>query len=175
VGTAGVACGLLAPCATTAEALLGIGTAACADGDCTNEIQASSQAAQSVLNFPTFKRGLEIERLLGGNLARNNPVIDFWDKASGVARSIKSINLHAKTYQTLSRLTGTVQRYINTLANWSGKQSWAGVDIQPGLVKTRELLLAIPPGATQEHLNALYQLQHSALEQGVVLTLVTVP
>jgi RHS repeat-associated protein len=147
----------------------------CIDGDCGNEIQATSKVAKSIWDLSPFKRGFGIEKLLGGNLPPNYPVIDYWNKATGLVRSIKSINLQAATYQTISRLIGTVQGYINTLANWSGNQNWAGVKIQSGEIATRELLLAIPLGATQEQLNALYQLQHSALEQGIILTLVTIP
>ena len=44
VGSVGVACGTVAPCAAAAETALGIGTAACADGDCTNEVSALTQA-----------------------------------------------------------------------------------------------------------------------------------
>lgn len=51
VGAAGVACGTVAPCAAAAETALGIGTAACADGDCTNEVAALTQ-----VDLPAIER-----------------------------------------------------------------------------------------------------------------------
>ncbi|NUM46266.1 MAG: hypothetical protein HUU38_16305 [Anaerolineales bacterium] len=164
-----------AACYEAATAGGTVAAAACSDGDCGNEAAAIQQTAQSVWDLNPFERGREIETMLGHNLAQNNPVIDYWNNVTGLARSIKSIDLGAQTYQSISRLTSTVQGYINTLANWSGNQSWAGVDIYSTQVTTRELLLAIPTGATQAQLDALYQLQASALQQGIVLTIVVVP
>jgi hypothetical protein len=44
VGSVGVLCGLVAPCAAAVEPVLGIGTVACADGNCTNEAQLAQSA-----------------------------------------------------------------------------------------------------------------------------------
>ncbi|MCB9432689.1 MAG: PKD domain-containing protein [Ardenticatenaceae bacterium] len=52
-GSAGVGllgCSTVAPCAAAAETALGIGTTACADGDCTNEASLLGQAVQNGVN-----------------------------------------------------------------------------------------------------------------------------
>lgn len=67
-----------------------------------------------------FDRGVAIENALGRSqyLAQNFPVIDRWQ--NGIATSIKSIDLMAKSYQNTATLTQTIQGYINKLANWQG-------------------------------------------------------
>jgi filamentous hemagglutinin len=104
-------------------------------------------------------------------LASNFPVVDRFQ--NGVATSIKSIDLLAKSYQNISTLTRTVQGYVNTLANWKGA-TWGNVAIQADQIMGRELLLAIPPNASEAQLQALQELQIWALEQGVTLTLTTI-
>jgi hypothetical protein len=92
---------------------------------------------------------------------------------NGIATSIKSIDLMAKSYQNIATLTRTVQGYVNTLANWQGAR-WGGVTIDASQIVGREVILAIPPNASAAQLQALQQLQQWALNQGVTLTLVTV-
>jgi filamentous hemagglutinin len=118
--------------------------------------------------------GAEIENMLGRSpqLARNFPVIDRFE--NGVATSIKSLDLGAKSYQNIGALTRTVQGYVNTLANWRGAY-WGGVPIENHQIVGREVLLAVPPGASQAQLNALLQLQEWAATQGVTLNVVVVP
>ena len=181
-GGALLGCSAIAPCASVAETTLSIGSVACADGDCGNEANAIGQvaqgtvrAAQNVWNLNPFARGNVIERMLGGNLVRNNPTIDFWDDVTGTARSIKSIDLNAATYQNINNLTNKVQGYINSLVNWPGTQNWNNVRILSGQVQVKEVLLAIPPNPTAAQLAALQQLQQSALNNHVVLSLVTIP
>ena len=102
-------------------------------------------------------RGAAIEDLLGRNLARNNPIIDIWDRATGVATSIKSIDLLSKSYQNISTLTSTVQGYVQELAGFNG-QNWAGQVITAGQIMGRELSLGIPAGYSQAQMNALNNL-----------------
>ncbi|MRR31689.1 hypothetical protein EG834_15470, partial [bacterium] len=80
---------------------------ACADGDCGNEIQLSAKLGQDVWKMNPFTRGGEIESTLGRspNLAQNFPVIDRYN--NGLATSIKSLDLGAKSYQNLTTLTRT--------------------------------------------------------------------
>jgi len=172
-GAGMLACSAVAPCAAAGEAVLGIGTKACADGDCTNEVQAASQTLKSVWDLNPFKRGVEIENMLGRSpqLAQNFPVIDRWE--NGVATSIKSIDLMAESYQNIGTLSRTVQGYINTLANWQGA-TWGNFSIQANQFVGRQLQLAIPPNASQAQLQALMQLRQSALNQGVTLILTTI-
>lgn len=173
-GTGLLACSTIAACATAAEAALGISTAACRDGNCTNEAEMVARSAQSVWNKNRLQRGVEIENMLGRspNLSQNFPVIDRFQ--NGVVTSIKSIDLGAESYQNINTLTNTVRGYVNTLANWRGAD-WAHTVIRPGDIATREVLLAIPPGASQAQINVLLQLQQWAATQGVTLNVVVVP
>jgi RHS repeat-associated protein len=156
-------------------------TAACADGDCTNEanaavqtVQGAAQAAQSVWRLNPFQRGVAIENMLGRSpqLAQNFPVIDRFE--NGVATSIKSMDLNAASYQNIGTLTSRVQGYVNTLANWQGAR-WGDVRILADQITGREVLLAIPPGASQAQMAALQQLQQWATTINVTLNITVVP
>jgi RHS repeat-associated protein len=146
---------------------------ACADGDCGNEIQLSAKLGQDAWKMDNLTRGKIIESAIGRSPQRvqNFPTIDRFE--NGIATSIKSIDLTAKSYQSVETLTRTVQGYINALANWQGAR-WGGVTIQANQIAGRELILAIPPNASQAQLQSLQQLQQWALDQGVTLTLTTV-
>lgn len=153
------------------------------DGDCTNEAQAITQRSievsrvspttQNVCNMNPLARGVAIEYMLGRSpeLARNFPVIDRFQ--NGVATSIKSIDLAARTYQNTNNLTRVIQGYIKSLANWQGA-NWGDVIIKASDITSRELLLAISPNSSETQMQALLQLQDWALNQGVTLTLMMI-
>jgi len=135
---------------------------------------ATAATAASPWTLPALQRGQVIEDMLGRSpfLARNFPVIDRF--VNGVATSIKSIDLRAANFQNISTLTRTVQGYINTLATWQGAV-WGGFEVRGADIVGRELLLAIPPGATPAQVAALQQLQQWAQTVGVTLNIVVVP
>lgn len=152
---------------------------ACADGDCTNEVDSVARTSQSVQSsvwqLNPYDRGVAIENMLGrsSNLVQNFPVIDRFQ--NGVATSIKSLDLGAKSYQNVSTLTRTVQGYVDTLANWQGQPTfWGGVRIFPNQITARVLELAIPTNATQAQLSALQQIQQNALNVGVNVQIIPI-
>jgi filamentous hemagglutinin len=100
-------------------------------------------------------------------LAPNFPVIDRFE--SGVATSIKSLDLGANSYQDLSRLNTKVEGYVNELAKWEGVE-FGRVTIRRDQIRDRELLLAIPNVSTEAQRALLRSLQDWALSQGVRLT-----
>jgi filamentous hemagglutinin len=183
VTTVGVGSGsAIVGSASTAQAATAGAGAACADGDCTNEAQAvirgsqnAVQTVQSVWKLDPLKRGQEIERMLGRSpqLSQNFPVIDRFE--NGVATSIKSIDLGANSYQNIGTLTSTVRGYVSELANWQGVRSWGNFGIGPSDIRARELLLAIPSGATEAQMTALRALQQWAANVGVVVNVTVVP
>ena len=120
-----------------------------------------------------FQRGREIEDRLGQNLPEGFPTIDRF--ANGVATSIKSINLADKTYQRVSALASKVKGYVNDVSGFVG-ESYGGVRIDASMITSRELVIAIPSGATQQQLQALAQVQQWAanLPVPVVVKIVTV-
>lgn len=151
-----------------------VSNALCADGDCTNEVNAAIRTARSVWEMNPLQRGLEIENMLGrsSGLPQNFPVIDRF--SNGVATSIKSIDLSAASYQNVNTLSSVVRGYVNTLANWQGTY-WGGFEVRASDIVAREVLLAIPPGATEAQMAALQQLQQWATTVGVNLNIVVVP
>lgn len=124
-------------------------------------------APTSVWAMNAFERGIEIEQRLGGYMG-NFPTIDKF--INGVATSIKSIDLMAKSYQNTNTLTNTIQGYVNTLASFQGAQ-WGRFNIAANEITSRVLQLAIPPGASQAQLNAIEQLKQWALTQGVEISI----
>lgn len=149
-------------------------SSACGDGNCTDEVETAVRTVRSVWELHPLKRGVEIENMLGRSpeLSQNFPVIDRFH--NGVATSIKSIDLSAKSYQDVGALTSKVTGYVNSLANWQGAR-WAGTVIRTSQITGRELLLAIPPGATEAQMAALQELQQSATSVGVTLNITVVP
>ena len=135
----------------------------------------AAQTTQSVWRLDPLKRGQEIEKMLGRSpqLTQNFPVIDRFD--NGMATSIKSIDLRATSYQNIGQLTSTVKGYVSKLANWQGVYRWGSTSIAPAEITARELLLAIPQGATQTQLAALQQLQQWAATVGVTVNVTVIP
>lgn len=81
---------------------------------------------------------------LTGMKSKNFPVIDAFERATGVATSIKSLdpfNVKGGTKHIASRLKG----YIDDLANFK-KRAWGGDRIEPGDIKKKVLELGLPDG-----------------------------
>jgi hypothetical protein len=133
--------------------------------------------AGSVWNQNPLQRGQTIETQLGRSpqLVNNFPVIDRFE--NGTATSIKSIDLTTNTYQNIANLTNKIRSYGNTLAGWqgTGEAGWGGVVITNEAIVQRELLLAVPPNATQSQLAALQQLQTWGQSIGIQINIVVVP
>ncbi len=133
---------------------------------CTNEIALSAKIGQNVWKMNPFARGWKIEGAIGRSpgLVSNFPTIDRFE--NGVATSIKSIDLGAKSYQNLQTLNNTLQGYVTKVANFNGA-TYGGTTIEASDITGRQLLLAIPPNATEEQLNVIKQVTTWAAEQGV--------
>ncbi|MFO0907108.1 MAG: hypothetical protein U0794_01865 [Isosphaeraceae bacterium] len=117
-------------------------------------------------------RGTIIEQRLGQNLPQNFPTIDRFE--NGIATSIKSVDLAAKSYLKPGNLMRLVRGYINKVADFQGR-NWAGVNIKPGDIAGRGLDLAIPPGtATPEQLQVLQALIQFGRDRGVNVRIVEI-
>ena len=128
VGAAGVACGLTPTCAVTAEAGLGIGGAASADGDPTNEINAIAESAKSVSD--------KLSRyLLNPEHAEGSSKAEWFKRALGyteenMADLAKQIVFHQETamateltehgqkYEQLINIVGMNGKSIDVLFVW---------------------------------------------------------
>lgn len=115
-------------------------------------------------------RGQAIHKLLGANLPYGFPVIDKMDWATGVATSIKSINLADKTYQKASKLRALLKDYLNDLANFKGK-TFDHVTVTAEQVKQKVLEVAIPPSLryrpTRAQLEVMDEIKKAAEEMGI--------
>jgi RHS repeat-associated protein len=124
-----------------------------------------------------FQRGVAIENQLGRSpqLTQNFPTIDRF--VNGTATSIKSLDLSAPTYQDVSNLARTVQRYIDTMAAYQGQPTlWGNVAIQPGQITARAIDLVIPAsGTSPAQLAMLQQMQRYAASAGVTLNIIKMP
>ncbi|PNW08372.1 MULTISPECIES: hypothetical protein [Microbacterium] len=129
----------------------------------------ADKLAKSPWPFGPSPRGFAIEARLGGNLPASFPTIDRFNDATGVATSIKSIDLASKTYLVPSRLRGTLRGYIDRLAEFKGA-TWGGREIDDIAIQGRELQLAVPRTATAEQQAVLNSMKDYALEKGVRLT-----
>ena len=103
--------------------------------------EAAETIAPSIWENGWAARGLHIEQALGGNLPPGFPVVDRF--TDGIVTSIKSIDLRAATYQNEARLTSRLNRYVDKVANFSGR-AFGSMTISEEEINGRVLHLAIP-------------------------------
>lgn len=157
-------------------------TTAKAAGDIYLSITATAEApaAASPWLLNPFARGRVIEQQLGANLPSNFPTIDRF--ANGIATSIKSLDLSAKSYQSASAVTRLVNGYVDKVAMYTGQATpWAGVAIQSSQITARALNLAVPATAaggiagSAAQVQALQDAVTRAWSLGVQLIITPVP
>lgn len=128
--------------------------------------QLFKSAGNSLWKITALQRGFVYEEML--NLAgkfrvSNYPVIDAFYK--GIATSIKTLDLGAKTYlkdnAVLNKLTG----YVDDLASFEGT-NFAGVDTRNAITK-KVLEVGIPKGATSAQVNQINKAIEYASEKGI--------
>ncbi len=111
-----------------------------------------------------FTRGNQIEVALGHNMRTNNyPVIDRFSK--GIATSIKSTNLFARSYQNTKRLENLLTGYVNRLANFQGGP-WGADNVTN--ISGRQLMLVIPRGGgTPAQMQVIQNVTNHGVSVGV--------
>ncbi|MFZ2095400.1 MAG: RHS repeat-associated core domain-containing protein [Anaerolineales bacterium] len=128
VGTTGLLCAATVPgCVKTVETALGIGTAACADGDCTNEINASSQVLQNAAQTAQSVTDKLTRYLLNPNHPRGSTMAIWYKNALGFTQEnmgdlAKQIVFDPKTaYITEVTQFGTKYNQIISIMGANGK------------------------------------------------------
>ncbi len=116
-------------------------------------------------------RGFVYEVAAGGNLVKNYPVIDKFIK--GVATSIKTLDLKAKTYQTASNVYGKLKGYIDDLYEFQGAVK-GGVNTTNGAIKEKVLDVAIPKGATAKQIEMIQKAIDYGASKGIKVKVNTV-
>ena len=108
----------------------------------------------SVWSMGVATRGFAIEVKLKADLSPAFRTIDSWNPKTGVARSIKSIDLNSPSYRDPRKLESTLKGYLNEIANFQGARGYTRqgqrLNITPGAIKKRELDIAIPGKPTKE-------------------------
>jgi RHS repeat-associated protein len=108
------------------------------------------------------ERGRQIEEALatrfGGGLPGTFPTIDRF--ANGVATSVKSLDLAARTYQNVGALTSRLTGFVNDLASFTGK-------VQGSEVTSKVLELVVPQGANAAQMQAIQKVAEYAKTLGV--------
>ncbi|MEU8261967.1 pre-peptidase C-terminal domain-containing protein [Micromonospora sp. NPDC048999] len=138
---------------------------------------AALKGGSSVWKLNQFERGLEIEKRLGGNLRPGFPTIDRFTPSTGAATSIKSVDLTAKTYQNASQLTSRLKGYVDKVAGFAKESpvTWGGDTYTKGMVRARELEVAIPHGtATAAQQNVLNQIVEYGAGRGVTVRIIPI-
>jgi len=144
--------------------------------------QVVGRAANSVWNLTAIARGRMIAQTILGRLpstlalgVKNFPVID--DLYQGVATSIKSIDLLAKTYQNTATLVNKILADAAKLAEFQGA-TLGKVTFTAGQIQERVLVVAVEEGAaTTAQAQALVQAarQAHAGYPGVTVVVKAVP
>lgn len=112
--------------------------------------------------------------MLGGDpdFPSNTPVIDAFPEGNAI--SIKSIDLNAATYQDTGRLTATINRYVDQLAEFD-RLNWESIQINPEDITQRTLKIAIPEDSLTDAQRAAIDIARlRARELGVNIEIYTV-
>ncbi len=138
-------------------------------------VDAAGEALQGVWDLSPFARGVEIEQQLGHNVPSSCPTIDIWDADTGTATSIKSLNLEAKTYQSGTALSRTLNGYVDKAAGFNGAR-WGGLNIEASMIQARGLIVAIPdaPISTAQW-DTMAEAYQYGIQQSVSVEYVLVP
>jgi hypothetical protein len=123
-----------------------------------------------------FERGRIIEEQLLAKLgirgmkSPNFPVID--SITGGIARSIKSLDVHAKSYQNIATLKRTLKGYVDKVSKFKGRK-WGGDVVELQNIKGRALDVAVPKGMNTDQQQIFIDIIEYAKEKGVEFTLHT--
>jgi RHS repeat-associated protein len=130
----------------------------------------SKAAGRAVSIWGLANRGLLIEKALGGNLPYGFQTID--KVANGVATSIKSIDVTAKSYQKNGAILSKLKGYINDLAGFTRGER-GGVVVRQGIeFESKAIEVAIQPGkASLSQWEQIGKAMKYAKDQGIEFSL----
>lgn len=128
----------------------------------------TSLGETSIWDLPNKQRGMKIEELYGGNLPYDFPVIDIFDAESKTGTSIKSINLHNKTYQDQAKLKKVLQQYLDDI-KLCNSIKYKQQDYE--LINKR-LVIVIPKGAINDNnRTVLEEIKEAAIANGIDISI----
>jgi hypothetical protein len=97
--------------------------------------------------------------------------------ANGIVTSVKSLDIFAKSYQSLNQLASTLSRYVEQLSNYT-QGNIPGQFLRSGDIQGRILEVILPKGnLSSAQLEVLRRIQEQALRMGsgVVIRYYQVP
>lgn len=95
------------------------------------------------------------------------PTFDFFDVATGLATSAKTLDTRALTYADRpSRIFGRLRDYIDRIETFDGSEM-TGFQIEAGLIARRRLELAVPFDTTPEQVVQIHRAIDYASERGI--------
>ena len=102
-----------------------------------------AERPSEVWNYGWAARGDAIHEAMGANLQRSWKTID--DFRDGVATSIKSIDLSARTYRDPKRLAARINKFVDWIVEYPGSEL-SDVRITAKEITSRRLQLVVPRG-----------------------------
>ena len=131
----------------------------------------------SIWSLGWQRRGLEAEKLIvpdpGARLPPAFPTIDAFGD-DGIARSIKTVDLSAPTYERGGAVLSKLKGYINDLYDFRGAR-WSGADIRASQIRGKELDIGIPGTPTAAQADAIADALAYAGSKGIVVKVVVLP
>lgn len=121
-----------------------------------------------IWSLPNKERGVKIEKIFGGNMPYDFPVIDIYDDATKTGTSIKSINLNSKTYQSSEALNKKLLSYVNAMKESSiikyKKENYS--------LLSKKLILVIPKNSINDNNRSVIdQTVNNARLNGIQITI----
>ena len=124
-------------------------------------------AGNSLWKIAALQRGFVYEEMLalkGTFNVSNFPVIDAF--YNGVATSVKTMNLGAKSYSKGNAVYSQLSKYIDALAGFNGKE-WAGNVVKGSDIKSKVLEVGIPRGATSAQVQQINKAIETAASKNI--------
>lgn len=133
------------------------------------EDEGASGELSNIWSEHVFARGQYFRELEGANLPAKFPVIAYF--GDGTAKSIKSIDLTAPTYQDAAALIAQVREHADKLANYDGTENFgsANINVRASEITKRVLHLVIPENSSQDQLAILTAEKVRMQSQGILL------
>jgi RHS repeat-associated protein len=116
----------------------------------------------------------ELGRDLNRATDRWHPGIDFWNPRTGLATSVKSIDVVKPSYQKASRIESKLMGYVRSLERYMGSD-YKGVPISAVEIRRKLLVVGLPPRAlTREQAQALIRVRRAAAKRGIEVRYFTI-
>ena len=105
--------------------------------------------------------------VFGERSPSNFPTFDFFDEATGLATSAKTLDTRARTYADRpSRIFGRLRDYIDRIERFEDGQQ-RNFKIDPGQIERRRLELAVPFDTSPEQVIQIQRAIDYAAERGI--------